>query len=612
MSNFLPLIVGFGGFNAAGRSSGHRAYQRMIYDTLDQSSKASVRHSLASLMGRTIDEEQSILNGTLVRQIESSLFDAQQVPYHQPVALSGQGGQGISFELSARQMPAEVPAHWQVESSEGAKKYRITVNDSLSGSLALSSGLSVTTAGQLPSGFDPASYYRSAHHPRGLSLAVLAASDAINSVGIPWAQLLTQVSADQVSTYCSSAMSQMDGNANGGLLQARAAGRRVTSKQLAFGFNSMPADFVNAYVLGSLGATGAVAGACASFLYNLRSAVNDIRSGKSKIAVVGVSEAPVLPEIIEGYAAMGALASDEDLRKLDGTDEIDHRRASRPFAENCGFTIAESGQFLVLMAPDLALKVGAQIYGAVPEVYVNADGYKKSISSPGAGNYLTMAKAVGLTRTLLGEKALQEHSFVQAHGSSTPQNRVTESHILDTVARGFDIQDWPVAAVKSYLGHSIGAASGDQMAACLGIFKHGVLPGTLTIDKPADDVYAERLSIENQHIELDQAKVGFLNSKGFGGNNATAAVFSPAVAEKYLSQNYSKSEMLDYQRKLEGVSSQAESYLNKADAGKLDVEYHFGADLVDEKRIDIHAGSLQIPGWERAIKLDNDEGYSGF
>jgi len=41
----------------------------------------------------------------------------------------------------------------------------------------------------------------------------------------------------------------------------------------------MPADFVNAYVLGNLGHTESVAGACASFLYNLRAAVHDIRSG---------------------------------------------------------------------------------------------------------------------------------------------------------------------------------------------------------------------------------------------------------------------------------------------------------------------------------------------
>ena len=73
----------------------------------------------------------------------------------------------------------------------------------------------------------------------------------------------------------------------------------------------MPADFVNAYILGSVGHTGAIVGACASFLYNLRAAVEDIVGGKCRVAVVGNAEAPILPEIIDGYATMGALASED-------------------------------------------------------------------------------------------------------------------------------------------------------------------------------------------------------------------------------------------------------------------------------------------------------------
>ena len=108
----------------------------------------------------------------------------------------------------------------------------------------------------------------------------------------------------------------------------------------------------------------------------------------------------------------------------------------------------------MLMADDLAVELGANIYGAVPGVFVNADGFKKSISAPGAGNYITMAKAVGLARTLVGDEAVREQSFIQAHGSSTPQNRTTESKIFHEVAQAFGITNWPVAAVKSYVGHS--------------------------------------------------------------------------------------------------------------------------------------------------------------
>jgi hypothetical protein len=49
---------------------------------------------------------------------------------------------------------------------------------------------------------------------------------------------------------------------------------------------------------------------------------------------------------------------------------------------------------------------------------------------------------------------VQKGSFIQAHGSSTPKNCVSEADIFDRVAQAFSIRDWPVTAVKSYLGHS--------------------------------------------------------------------------------------------------------------------------------------------------------------
>jgi acetoacetyl-[acyl-carrier protein] synthase len=73
-------------------------------------------------------------------------------------------------------------------------------------------------------------------------------------------------------------------------------------------------------------------------------------------------------------------------------------------------------------------------------VFANADGHKKSISSPGVGNYITVAKALASARNLVGEDRLRHGGLVQAHGTGTPQNRVTESHILNEVARQFGIE----------------------------------------------------------------------------------------------------------------------------------------------------------------------------
>ena len=78
--------------------------------------------------------------------------------------------------------------------------------------------------------------------------------------------------------YAGSAMGQLDGAGAGGMLKSRYMGKRITSKYCPLSLAEMSADFINAYVLGSMGSTGATLGACASFLYNLKNGIADIRS----------------------------------------------------------------------------------------------------------------------------------------------------------------------------------------------------------------------------------------------------------------------------------------------------------------------------------------------
>jgi len=374
----------------------------------------------------------------------------------------------------------------------------------------------------------------------------------------------------------------------------------------------MPADFVNAYVLGSLGSTGAGLGACASFLYNLRQGVEDIRSGRARVVFVGTAEAPITPEIMEGYSAMGALATDKGLRALDGLDEggePDHRRACRPFADNCGFTIAESAQMVVLFDDELAIELGASVLGAVTDVFVAADGYKKSISGPGVGNYITMAKAVAAARAVVGEQALRRGGLVQAHGTGTPQNRVTESDILSRTAKAFGIEDWPVVAVKSYLGHSIGSAGGDQLAATLGIWQHGLLPGITTIDGIADDVARERLTFGLKHSELEPERQHYaiINSKGFGGNNASATVLSPAVTAGMLQRRYGGSRWRQWQAANETVQASQRDYDEGMIAGRIAPIYHFDHGVLGEDDVRYESGRILVGG--SPVDLDLDSPY---
>ena len=148
------------------------------------------------------------------------------------------------------------------------------------------------------------------------------------------------------------------------------------------------------------------------------------------------------------------------------------------------------------MEDSLALDLGAQIYGTVSSVSSHSDGFKSSISGPGIGNYITVAKCVSEGEKILGSKKIKNNSFVHAHGTGTPANRTTESHILNEVAETFGIKSWAVTGIKSYLGHSMAPASGDQLVTALGTWNKGVIPGIHSTDAIAEDVFDDNLKSE--------------------------------------------------------------------------------------------------------------------
>lgn len=628
----LPVIIGMGGINPAGRTSAHHGYRRLVLDALGPQDALDTRASLAALMGllkktngqwcdasgspvtlspflQTLDPV--LRAGTLIRRLENTLFDPRNILWHKRATLHATPDTPLCFELRRQQLPDPVPVNWQLSDlPEGMVRVQVLGQiDVLAESFMVSE---VNSAGQLPTGFDPRTLYASRNHPRGLQMSIFGASDAVQSLGIDWDDILRHVAPDQIAVYAGSCMTQLDYNGNGGLLQARLLGRKVTSKQLPLGFAEMPADFINAYVLGNLGTTGTQVAACATFLYNLRQGIRDIQSGSHKVVIVGTSEAPITPEVIEGYGAMGALASDAALQALDGRSTPDHARACRPFGNNAGFTLAESAQFMVLCADDLAVAMGASILGAVNDVFVNADGYKKSIASPGVGNYITVAKAAAATRNIIGEQGLRERSYVQAHGTGTPQNRVTESHILSTIAASFGIEHWPVTALKAQLGHSLASSAGDQLAGALGVWRYGILPGIVSTECLADDVHSAHLDFLLQHRDVGPEGMDavLINSKGFGGNNATASVLAPHVTLRMLEKKHGRERMLEHARRNGDVQAASRAYDEGMTAGSIAPIYRFDHEVVDGDGVSISPQAMHIAGTRNDISLQIPNPYA--
>jgi acetoacetyl-[acyl-carrier protein] synthase len=572
----LALITGFGGINSAGRSSAYLSYKNMVFDSLSGKEQLEVLQDLAVLQGKIepigrswetnsgdsidlkkylTDNNSSIRSDSMVRELERDLYDKD----------------GIILDQ-----------------------------------------IGASAAGQLPKGFDPSSLYPARQHPKALQMTVFGMGDALGQLGIDWRTIQEKIAPDEVAVFSGAAIGQLDGFGFGGLMQSRLKGSRASSKNLALGLVEMSADFINAYILGSVGRTGHVVGACATFLYNLQMGKEAIESGSARFVVVGGAEAPITPEIVDGFYAMSALSDDKRMMEMQAQHNENlnngphQEKACRPFGQNAGMVLGESSQFVILMDDALAIELGAEIYGCVSAVSSHSDGFKSSISGPGVGNYITMAKCAAEAEKTIGLKNLRTRTFVHAHGTGTPANRTTESHILNEVAKTYGIKSLPVTGIKSYLGHSMAPASGDQLTATLGTWNKGIIPGIHSTDSVASDVHHDNLEIllDNKSEEKGFFSAAFLNAKGFGGNNASALILSPEESMTLLSKKYSSTKIKNYQSANQDVVSKSTQHNKQCLRGKYNIIYKFNENVLQgEEDVMLEKNKLSLKGFKRSINL---------
>ena len=578
MSQNKPLVVisGFGGINSSGRSSNFLGYKNLVFNSLHEKEQLEVLQDLAVLQGKIemVGAGWETVSGDSINLKEYLLENASP----------------IRQDCFIRKIEREV------YDPDGIILEQIKAS----------------AAGQLPKGFDPSNFYPARQHPKALQMTVFGMSDAIGQLGFNWEEVQEKVNPDEVSVFSGAAIGQLDNFGFGGLMQSRIKGSRASSKNLALGLVEMSADFINAYILGNVGRTGHSVGACATFLYNLQMGKEAIESGSSKVSIVGAAEAPITPEIMDGFFAMSALSDDKRMLEMQASngESIDagptQTRACRPFGNNAGMVLGESSQFVILMEANLAIELGADIYGSVSSVHSHSDGHKSSISGPGVGNYITMAKCAADAEKEIGLKPLRQNTFVHAHGTGTPANRTTESHILNEIAQTFGIKKWPVSAIKSYLGHSMAPASGDQLIASLGTWNSGVIPGIHSTDTLAEDVYSEHLDIllENKTEEKGFYKGCFLNAKGFGGNNASAFILSPEETRIKIQSLFTKSKYDKYLKVVEKTRKNSIKYNESSLKGDYKVTYKFNENVLNgEKDIEISRKGMKLKGFKKQIKF---------
>jgi 3-oxoacyl-(acyl-carrier-protein) synthase len=209
---------------------------------------------------------------------------------------------------------------------------------------------------------------------------------------------------------------------------------------------------------GCIGGLDALCYACESIAY-----------GENDIILAGASEAPITPITISAFDIINCLSHHKEPKS-----------ASRPFSQSRdGFVLSEGCGIVVLEELEHAVRRNAPIYAEIIGWDVTENAMHMTDMSP-EGRDLTRAINGALVCACVSPS---EIDFVNAHGTSTPQNDHRETIALKKVF-GNHAYTIPVNSTKSMIGHALAAASAmEAVASVMSIQAQSVHP-TINLNDP--------------------------------------------------------------------------------------------------------------------------------
>jgi 3-oxoacyl-[acyl-carrier-protein] synthase II len=245
--------------------------------------------------------------------------------------------------------------------------------------------------------------------------------------------------------------------------------------------------------------------ACAAGSNAIGDAFRLIQNGYAQAMICGGSEAAVTPLSVAGFAAARALSTRNDPKK-----------ACRPFdKDRDGFVMGEGSGILILEELEHALKRGARIYGEMIGYGMTCDAYHMTSPVPG-GLGAARAMELALTDAKLKPEMI---SYINAHGTSTPANDVTETAAIKK-ALGDHAYKIAISSTKSMTGHLLGGSGGIEAVATVLVIANDHIPPTIHLDHSDDGCDLDYVPHISRAQKVD---VALSNSFGFGGHNVTLA-----------------------------------------------------------------------------------------
>ncbi|AZO74912.1 MULTISPECIES: beta-ketoacyl-ACP synthase [unclassified Mesorhizobium] len=242
--------------------------------------------------------------------------------------------------------------------------------------------------------------------------------------------------------------------------------------------------------------------ACASGATAIQLGVEAIRRGECDKALSIGADGSATAEALIRFSLLSALSTHNDIPE----------KASKPFSKDRdGFVLAEGSGALVLESLEAALARGATILGIMRGCGEKADDFHRTRSKPDGSPAIAAVRAA-LADAGLGE---DEIDYVNAHGTSTPENDKMEHLSLSTVF-GERTGSMPISSNKSMIGHTLSAAGAVEAAFSLMTMRESVIPPTINYDNPDPAIVLDVVPNKKRNAEVGTV---LSNSFGFGGQN---------------------------------------------------------------------------------------------
>jgi act minimal PKS ketosynthase (KS/KS alpha) len=240
-----------------------------------------------------------------------------------------------------------------------------------------------------------------------------------------------------------------------------------------------------------------------------------ISDGVADVMITGGTDAPITPIVVSSF---------DNIRCLTRRNN-EPTRASRPFdRDRDGFLLAEGCGVLVLESEEHAKRRGAEILGYVLGFASRCNAY-----------HMTGLPADGIALGITLEKALkaarinpEEVDYINAHGSSTPQNDRNETAALKMAFRDH-ARKVPISSTKSVLGHPLGAASALESIISLLSIKESVAPPTANYENPDPDCDLDYVPNCARETKI---RVVECNASGFSGIHSAVLFGSNEFGER--------------------------------------------------------------------------------